>query len=71
MTAYIPKAVELLFTLAEGELEVEKARKALCSHPSFAPRSVFRSLDALSMGSISHAEIRAFLITNHAHCSSH
>ena len=58
------RLVEFIYSIAEGEKEVEQARISLSENRDFEPFSAFRSLDKLGAGFISYLDLREFLDRN-------
>ena len=61
---------ELIYSIAEGEKEIEKARIALSENRDFEPYSGFRAIDRLGIGFINYLDIRDFLDKNRVACTN-
>ena len=58
------RLAEFIYSIAEGEKEIEQARIALSENRDFEPFSAFRSLDKLGIGYLSYIDLREFLDRN-------
>ncbi|OMJ66559.1 hypothetical protein SteCoe_36556 [Stentor coeruleus] len=61
---------DFIFSICEGEKEVEQARINLSENRDFDPYSAFREIDRLGLGSISYLNIRDFLDKNRVSCTN-
>ena len=64
------RLAEFLYSIAEGEKEVEQSRIVLSENRDFEPYSGFRAIDRLGLGFISYLDIRDFLDKNRVACTN-
>ena len=64
------RLAEFIYSIAEGEKEIEQARISLSENRDFEPYSAFRAIDRLGIGFISYLDIRDFLDKNRIACTN-
>ena len=64
------RLAEFIYSIAEGEKEIEQARITLSENRDFEPYSGFRAIDRLGIGFISYLDIRDFLDKNRIVCTN-
>lgn len=64
------RLADFIYSISEGEKEVEQARISLSENRDFEPYSAFRAIDRLGIGFISYLDIRDFLDKNRVSCTN-